>query len=98
MTGTKNDNGKARWSLMPWKQLAQVVDVLTYGAQKYSDNNWQKVDKTRYADAAMRHLSDYLAGVRSDPETGMTPLAHSVCCILFMMWHDDQGGSDAQGS
>ena len=33
--GRKNDQGKLRWSLVPWDGLEGVVKVLDYGAAKY---------------------------------------------------------------
>lgn len=35
-TGRKNDATKARWDLLPWDALAGMVEVLTYGARKYT--------------------------------------------------------------
>ena len=91
--GDKFDKEKSRWSLIPYKQLEQVVDVLTLGAIKYSDDNWQHVKplKERYFSAAMRHISAWKGGEKNDPETGLSHMAHAVCCLLFIMWGDDNG-------
>ena len=32
----------------------------------------------------MRHLWAYKEGEQNDPETGVTHLAHALCCIMFM--------------
>jgi len=45
--GVKYDSGKPQWSLMQWKALSKVVDVLTYGATKYAPDNWKKVPNAR---------------------------------------------------
>jgi len=89
--GEKRDKGKFRYSLLPWKQIASVVDVLEFGAKKYSPDNWQKVPelKTRYFDAAMRHVLAWRSGEKSDSESRLPHLAHAVCCLLFLMWSDD---------
>lgn len=89
--GRKDDDGKARWDLLPFGSLAQVVDVLTYGAKKYSPGNWQKVPnpRARYVSAALRHLAAYANGEKIDKESGKSHLAHAVCCLLFLMWFDD---------
>ena len=88
--GLKLDQDKPRWELMIplWPQLEQVVKVLTYGATKYADNNWQLVEPSeRYWAAAQRHLgasrTEYL-----DEETGLPHLAHAICCLLFLLWKD----------
>ena len=88
--GVKYDNDKPQWSLVPFKAMTQVVDVLTYGARKYAPDNWKKVPdaRRRYIDAAFRHLSAYAAGEKNDSETGKSHLAHAICCLLFLLAFD----------
>ena len=64
-----------------------------FGSAKYSDNNWKKVDmlKQRYYNALMRHINAWWEGEKNDPETNMHHLAHAGCCILFLIWGDDNG-------
>lgn len=85
--GTKQDDGKPLWNLLPWKAVGLVVDVLTYGAKKYSPDNWRDVPegKERYLSAALRHLSAYAQGEDIDAESGLPHLAHAATCILFML-------------
>ena len=82
--GVKYDNDKPQWSLVPFKAMMQVVDVLTYGARKYAPDNWKKVPdaRRRYIDAAFRHLSTYVSGEKNDSETGKSHLAHAMCYLL----------------
>lgn len=90
--GIKLDNGKPRWELMPWKQLGQVTDILTFGADKYAPNNWKKVTPmSRYVGAAFRHFTSWCEGEKTDKESGKSHLAHAICCLLFLMWADDNG-------
>lgn len=91
-TGVKHDSGKPRFSLLPLKQIETVVAVLEYGAIKYAPGNWQHVEnpRDRYFDAAMRHVFAWRNGEKLDPETQLPHLAHAVCCLLFLMWGDDQ--------
>jgi hypothetical protein len=88
--GVKFDQGKPQWSLMPWKALSQVVDVLTYGAKKYSPDNWKKVPnaRQRYIDAGFRHVTAYALGEKNDSETGKNHLAHAICCFLYLIAFD----------
>lgn len=90
--GVKHDSGKPRFSLLPLKQIETVVAVLEFGARKYAPGNWQKVEnpRDRYFDAAMRHVFAWRNGEKLDPETQLPHLAHAVCCLLFLMWGDDQ--------
>lgn len=97
--GIKLDTGKARWSLVPWVCMEEVVRVLMHGANKYPEaDNWKRVAnaKERYFDAAIRHLTAWQRGERVDAESGCLHLAHAVCCVLFAMWHDWQGMAPKQ--
>lgn len=96
--GTKLDAGKQRWSLFPPSVLAAVLRVLEFGAAKYSVDNWKKVPdhKSRYYDAAMRHIQAWWAKERDDPESGESHLAHAVCCLMFLMWFDLDKADDGQ--
>jgi len=88
--GLKYDQGKRRMSLLPSGVLTIVVDVLEIGARKYSENNWQKVEgaRTRYYDAALRHIDSWWNGELYDLETGKHHLAHATCCMMFLIWLD----------
>lgn len=89
--GVKNDADKPRWDLLPFAQIGHIVQVITFGAKKYSPGNWKKIEnpKSRYFAALMRHLSAWHCGEKSDSESGLRHLAHAGCCLLFLMWHDD---------
>ena len=91
-TGRKDDKAKPRWDLLPVGPVREVVDVLTLGAEKYADNNWQIVpnSRCRYYAAALRHLTAWWEGERHDPETGKSHLAHAACCLLFLLWFDKE--------
>ena len=94
--GIKYDDNKLDWSLLPFKQVEEVVKVLQLGAKKYAPDNWQYVQpyKLRYFNAAMRHLISWFKGERYDAESGINHLAHAICCLLFMMWHDMEREGD----
>ena len=90
--GVKYDGEKPRWDLLPYESLEEVVKVLTYGAKKYSDDNWKVVpdiDK-RYFAAAMRHLAEWKEYDAMDEESGLSHLAHATCCLLFLLWKEQQ--------
>ena len=90
--GTKHDEGKASWSLLPFGPVKDIVAVLDYGAKKYSPEGWRRVDnaRTRYFNAAMRHLTAWWEGERNDPESGLPHLAHAGCCLLFLAAFDKE--------
>ena len=88
--GRKDDVAKAPWDLLPIGPLRSVVDVLAFGARKYGVDNWQQVPdaRRRYYAAALRHLTAWWEGEKTDPESGLPHLAHAACCVLFLGWFD----------
>jgi hypothetical protein len=98
LPGTKLDKGKPDFSLLPWDSIEEVVKVLDFGAKKYSKDNWRKVKfaKCRYFAAAVRHIITewWVHGRTKDEESGYHPLAHAICCLLFLMEFDKGGYPD----
>ena len=90
--GVKYDSEKPKWTLLPFRALQEVVEVLTFGAKKYAADNWKHVPQAqeRYIDAAYRHLADWNSGEKKDPETGKSHLAHAICCLLFLLWFEQK--------
>ena len=87
--GIKYDTSKDQWTLLPFDTLREVIRVLMLGAKKYSPDNWKYVlPKERYFDACIRHLTAWQAGERKDPESKLNHLAHAICCLIFLLWHD----------
>ena len=85
--GKKDDSDKPRWSLLPLRPVKEIVRVLTFGAKKYTDNNWIKVDNPsdRYFSAMMRHIEAHMNGELLDEESHLYHLAHAGCCLLFWL-------------
>lgn len=93
--GVKHDSGKLPLHLLPFDALEQVARVLQFGAKKYGERNWEKgIPHSRTLGAALRHVFAYLRGESTDPETGLSPLAHAVCELLFALAFDIRGRSD----
>lgn len=90
--GVKFDEGKLPWHLLPPDALDAVLDVLAYGAHKYSERNWEKgMDWNRPFSALMRHMWAYWRGEDYDKETGMLHTAHAAACILFLLAYQMRG-------
>lgn len=55
------------------KAVSGVVDVATFGANKYERSSWKKVENAcqRYSDAMFRHLLAKYKGEEIDPESGL---------------------------
>ena len=88
-TGVKHDkdpNEKPKITLVPLKALWEVAKVMTFGAQKYGRFNWKGgIDYSRLADAACRHIIQFMEGEDNDKEFGLSHLAHAACGILMLL-------------
>ena len=86
--GNKFDEGKIRWELVP-PEFEEVVKVLTFGATKYGDRNWEKgMSYGRLIGAAFRHIFAWIRGENLDKETGYHHLSHTLCCLLFLLAYE----------
>ena len=84
--GVKFDAGKARMDRLDPYAVEQLSHVLTFGAQKYAAHNWRMgISKGRLIAAALRHLFAYLGGQDKDDETGLSHVAHAMCCCMFIL-------------
>ena len=87
MQGVKYDGEKPKMHLLPPKAINEVAKVLTFGAQKYDEENWRKLEdlQSRYSSGALRHIFAHLDSEDLDPESGLSHLAHAICCLLFKL-------------
>jgi hypothetical protein len=94
--GRKDDQGKPRMDLVPPEVISAVAHVLTFGAEKYGQRNWEQgMAWGRPYAALMRHMLSWWEGENTDPETGMSHLWHAACCIAFLTAFEQRGvGTD----
>lgn len=99
--GKKLDEGKVRMDLLPPELLFAVSTILTFGANKYADRNWELGMKWgRVFGACMRHMWCWWGGKGSttksflfgelDEETGHSHLWHAACCITFLIAYEER--------
>lgn len=83
--GRKFDGEKPAMDLMPPLMELEVSKVLTFGAEKYDEDNWRYVPDLhkRYRSAAKRHINALKRGEMFDEESGLHHAAHAVCCLMF---------------
>ena len=87
----KHDDGKPRYDLVPPEALDALSRVLTFGASKYSERNWEKgMDWGRVFGAMMRHAWAWWRGENTDPETGYSHLWHALCCAAFLVTYEQR--------
>lgn len=95
MEGRKDDQAKVRMELIPPELFIAVGDILTSGAQKYSDRNWEHGMKwSRVYGALLRHLTAWWCGENTDPETGRSHLWHVACCVTFLLTYEMRGAGE----
>lgn len=83
--GQKFDSEKPNVSLVDPSALLGLAKVLTFGAKKYSANNWRKgLEFSRVHSALMRHLLAIQQGEVTDPESGLPHIDHIGCCWMFL--------------
>ena len=89
--GLKDSQGlkKAPWHLLPWDAVSGVVQVLWYGAKKYSERNWEKgMPWSDVFGGVMRHLTSWWNREDKDPETQFSHLWHAATGILFLVTYE----------
>lgn len=90
--GIKYDVNKPDWALLPLGPVEDIVKVLTYGAKKYTPDNWKHVEPRRYQSALFRHLVAWFWNREwLDKESGLPHLAHAGCCLIFLLWFGEKG-------
>jgi hypothetical protein len=87
--GTKYDQDKLQYSLIPPYALEQVAKNLTVGLKKYKErNNWKKVEgaEQRYLDALYRHLEAHRRGEVYDPDSSVPDMPHLAAVAVNAMF------------
>lgn len=88
----KHDSGKLPMSLVPPEALEGFAEVLSFGAEKYGERNWENgMEWSRLFDAALRHQKDFLKGERKDPESGYSHLKHAFANLGMLIAYEARG-------
>lgn len=89
MSGTKFDEDKLRYDLIPEQALKELARVYTIGAKKYGDRNWEQGLKWgRVFAAMMRHAWAWWAGEQNDPVDGQHHLSSVAWCAFALMTYE----------
>jgi hypothetical protein len=84
--GIKYDFGKSRYDLIDPYALEQVIQIYTFGCNKYEDHNWRKGMKwSRVFGALMRHCWAFWRGEEIDPESKLPHMAHAAWNCLTLI-------------
>lgn len=83
--GLRYNTGKIRQDLLPPHAISEVAKVLTKGAEKYADRNWEKgMAWSTVAASLKRHLSDWENGKTIDPDDGCSLISKVATNALFL--------------
>jgi len=83
--GLRFNKGKLRYDLVNPKAMEDFVQVLTDGAVKYYDRNWEKgLTWCSVIASLKRHLAAIEKGEDYDKESGRLHIAHAACNVHFL--------------
>ncbi len=83
--GLRHNAGKTRHDLVPAFAQEQYAKVLTKGAQKYAERNWERGMKwSKVLESLKRHILAFEKGEDYDKETGELHMAHAMCNSAFL--------------
>ena len=85
--GRKDDSSKVRYTLLPPYALHETASALTFGGDKYGDENWRMVDgaEIRYTSAALRHINKWRMGEKLDGDSDLHHLSHAIASLMFVL-------------
>lgn len=94
--GLRYNKGKRRFDLIPPDSLALLADLLTVGAEKYAERNWEIGMPYKDAMGSLeRHYQAWKSGEDRDPESGMSHMVHVFCNAMFLATWELRGvGTD----
>jgi hypothetical protein len=76
--GGKQTKLPVRCDLIPPDVLLGVAAVLSEGAEKYGENNWQAIVVPDHINHALTHIYRFQTGDTSEPH-----LLHALCRLFF---------------
>lgn len=77
---------KPNLSYLPFAPLIEAAGGIAEGRVKYGPWNWreEKVSETIYADAAIRHLMQFIAGEDIDPDSGIHHVSKAIAGLVIL--------------
>lgn len=80
------NDGKTRYDLLPPFAIDQFAKVMTKGAIKYAQRNWEKgMDWSKVLASLKRHIAAFERGEDIDHETKLLHMAHAMTNAAFLL-------------
>lgn len=93
--GARYNENKPLMSLASPLASEGIASILTFGAKKYAKHNWMKgLPYTEVVDSLLRHVSAFLRGEDTDPESGLLHVDHIQCNAMFLSHFIHAGRTD----
>ena len=84
--GKRYNEGKLRMDLVPTSSIRSLARVLTYGAGKYAERNWESGMNFSIPYACLlRHLTAWYDGEDLDKESGLNHLDHVMANVAMLI-------------
>lgn len=84
-SGLRYNDGKLRFDLLPRYAMKELASVLTQGANKYAERNWERGMAWSTVLASMkRHIHAFETGEDFDRESGCLHMGHVVANATFL--------------
>lgn len=95
-TGGQKGYKPERYDLIPFEAVDEIARVYGMGAEKYEAHNYLKGYVWSLSLGAMlRHVTSWAKGEDTDPESGLSHLAHAAWhCLALMMFQRHELGTD----
>ena len=92
----KHDSGKIDWAILPIGASEEIIRVFQFGARKYARGNFLEgsgLEYTRVLNSLLRHTYAFMRGEDTDPESGLSHLAHAGANIYMLLSYElDKAG------
>ena len=93
--GLRHNEGKVKVELVPPRWVLALAEVLTKGAEKYAERNWEKgMEWSKCYASAQRHLLAFWDGEDLDKETGLSHVAHAAWNCLALLTYSEEHQED----
>ena len=91
----KHLEDKLRLDLIPPECIEAIGSVLSYGAKKYSDRNWEKgIQMSIQYGSALRHLMSWAKGIDIDKESGLHHIDQALTNLAMIATQTRRGRVD----
>jgi len=83
--GLRFNDGKLRYDLVTPYALEKMTEVMTMGAKKYAERNWEKgMEWSKVLASMKRHIAAFEMGEDFDQESNLLHMAHVMCNAHFL--------------